>query len=124
MVPSGVMAIASGECATGMFVPGVFVAKVIGVTLLSTELHTYAIAPSGVMAILRGKNPTGIGVPWVPVARSMGVTVLSSTLHTYPNGTAVKAWVHMRHESSPVSHQRCVHLFRVRIGMCVIDCSF
>ncbi len=87
-VPSGVIAIATGSFPTGIAVPAVFVAVLIGVTLpftseLLPSFTTYAVAPSGVMAIAAGASPTGIGVPAVLVAVLIGVTVSLSRFATY-----------------------------------------
>ena len=123
IAPSGVMAIPLGSFPTGIGVPGIFVAKVMGMTaeLLS---HTYAMDPSGVMAIPLEDVPTGIGAPGVFVATSMGVTVPSVWLLTYTNGAPIRTWVHKREENRLVSHQRGVHLFRGRIGIGIINCSY
>ena len=73
MEAAGVIAIPIGKFPTGMGVPGVFVAKVMGVTLLSLLTVTYAKDPSGVIAMPQGPFPMGIGVPGVFVARFMGM---------------------------------------------------
>jgi hypothetical protein len=73
MEASGVMAIPIGKFPTGIGVPGVFVAKFIGVTESSRLIVTYAMDPSGVIAMPQGPLPTGIGVPGVFVAKFIGV---------------------------------------------------
>src|SRR4051794_33436893 len=74
VVPSGVIAIASGVPPTGMSGRGILVARSIGVT--PALLTTSANEPSGVMAIVCGAKPLGtaIGVPTALVAKSTGYT--------------------------------------------------
>jgi len=76
---------------TGMGVPAVSVAVLIGITVWSDWFVTYTVFPSGVTARLIGSFPTGMGVPAVSVAVSIGVTVLSLKFATYAVGVTVAA---------------------------------
>ena len=60
----------------------------MGVTVLASLLHTYAVLPFGVMAMAQGKLNPLMGVPATGVGpvRSMGMTVLALALHTYALG--------------------------------------
>jgi hypothetical protein len=82
VAPFGAIAIAVGFGPTGIGVSGVFVARLIGVTLALLWLATYAVLPSGVIAIPKGAEPTGIGFPGVFVATVIGVTASESSLAT------------------------------------------
>jgi hypothetical protein len=80
VAPSGLTATPNGLLPTGITLPAVPVATVIGVTVLLAWLVTYAMVPSGVNAASNGWDPTGIGVPGVFVTRSIGVIELLALL--------------------------------------------
>ena len=83
VAPFGVMAMADGPSPALMGVPGVLVARAIGVTMSSPPVGANAAPESGVMATAIGSAPVGIGAPAVLVAALIGVTLLLCVSATY-----------------------------------------
>ena len=83
LFPAGVMAMESREIPTGKGIPGICVAKSMGVTVEEPELHTYAMVPSGVMAMAEGRVPTEIDAPTVCVTRFIGTIAPAKNSLTY-----------------------------------------